>query len=162
MAFDQFLTLNDIEGEAADETYKGQIDVLSWSWGASQSGSMHVGGGGGSGKAAFQDIAVTKWVDKSSPSLMDCVAQGRHIEEATLVVRKAGGKEKLEYLRIEMKGVLITSLSTGGSAGEDRLTENLTINFREYTLKYQPQDEKGAKKGGEVASGFNIAEGKAS
>jgi type VI protein secretion system component Hcp len=71
MAVDMFLKLsNDIKGESQDHKHKDEIDVLAWSWGVSQSGTFHQGGGGGSGKASFQDISVTKYVDKASNGLL--------------------------------------------------------------------------------------------
>lgn len=144
MAVDMFLKLTDIEGEAKDDEHTNEIDVLAWSWGLSQSGTFHMGGGGGSGKANFQDISITKYVDKASMTLMGYIATGKHIAEATLVVRKAGGDKPLEYIKIEMKQVMVTSVSTGGSGGEDQLTENITLNFAQVATFYKPQTEKGA------------------
>ncbi len=143
MALDQFLELKgEIKGESQDDSHKEWIDVLSWSWGASNAGSFHVGGGGGSGKANFQDMSFTKWIDKSSPELWLYCANGDHFDEATLVVRKAG-KKPLEYLIIKMHKVLVTSISTGGSGGEDRLTENITLNFAESEILYTEQKPTG-------------------
>lgn len=145
MAVDMFLKIaGEIAGEAQDSAHKGEIDVLAWSWGLSNSGSFHVGGGGGSGKANFQDISITKYVDVSSHSLQLFCANGDHFDDATLVIRKAG-KKPLEYITIKMKKVLITSVSTGGSGGEDRLTENVTLNFAqvEYIYKEQKPDGSG-------------------
>lgn len=157
MAVDMFLDLDKIKGESQDKTWKDKIDVLAWSWGMSQSGTMHSGGGGGSGKANFQDISITKWIDKSSTDLMKACSKGDHINTAKLVVRKAGSTP-LEYITIELKGVLISSISTGGSGGEDRLTENVTLNFKEFKVKYQPQKADGSKDGGVLEHGFNIAQ----
>ncbi|RYY32018.1 MAG: type VI secretion system tube protein Hcp, partial [Sphingomonadales bacterium] len=123
----------------------------------SNSGSVHVGGGAGAGKANFQDISLTKYIDKSSPTLLDHAAKGTHIDEAKLVVRKAGGTP-LEYVVITMNECMITSLSTGGSGGEDRLTENVSINFAKVAVDYQEQETSGAKKGGPVMFKYNIAE----
>ena len=147
MSLDQFLALEKIEGEAQDDAHANEIDVLSWSWGMSQSGSMHVGGGGGAGKASFLDLSVTKWVDAATSTLMLYIAKGTHIPTATLVVRKAGDKP-LEYVKITMTDVLVTSLSTGGSGGEDRLTENLTLNFAEVKVEYQKQKPDGSGEAG--------------
>lgn len=144
MAVDMFLKLEGIEGESQDDSHPKEIDVLAWSWGMSQSGTFHSGGGGGAGKANFQDISITKYIDKSSMTLMQKVASGDHIPSATLIVRKAGGKTPLEYLKIDMTEVMITSVSTGGSGGEDRLTENVTLNFRHVASHYKPQTDKGA------------------
>lgn len=143
MAVDMFLKIEgEISGESKDGTHKGDIDVLAWSWGLSNSGSFHVGGGGGSGKANFQDVSVTKWVDLSSPILQLYCANGDHFDKATLVVRKAG-KKPLEYIIITMTKVMITSVSTGGSGGEDKLTENVTLNFEQVEVKYTEQKDTG-------------------
>jgi type VI secretion system secreted protein Hcp len=143
MAVDMFLKLDGIEGESQDKVHAKSIDVLAWSWGLSQSGCFHAGGGGGSGKANFQDISVTKYVDKSSMTLMGKIATGQHIEKAKLIVRKAGGTAPIEYVVIEMEKVMVTSLSTGGSGGEDKLTENISLNFAIAKVSYLPQKADG-------------------
>jgi type VI secretion system secreted protein Hcp len=140
-----------IKGETQDSAQKaaGDVDVLAWSWGASNSGSFHSGGGGGAGKANFQDISFTKYLDKASPALLVALAKGSHIPTAKLLVRKAGeGQQK--YLEITMTKVLVTSVSTGGSGGEDRLTENVTLNFAEVKFEYFLQNEKGVTASGGV------------
>ena len=141
MALDMFINMGaNIKGESADKEQgaKGDIDVLAWSWGMSQSGTTHMGGGGGAGKANFQDLSFTKYVDSASNALMTALAKGTHIEKCELLVRKAGdGQQK--YIHITMEEVLVTSLSTGGSGGEDRLTENVTLNFAEVKFSYVPQ-----------------------
>jgi type VI secretion system secreted protein Hcp len=143
MAVDMFLDIEgEIKGESQDKTHKDEIDVLAWSWGMSQSGSFHSGGGGGAGKASFQDISVTKWIDKSSPVLMLYCSNGDHFKSAKLTCRKAG-KTPLEYLTISMKKVLVTSVSTGGSGGEDKLTENVSLNFAQVLVKYIEQKDDG-------------------
>jgi type VI secretion system secreted protein Hcp len=121
----------------------------------SQSGTFHTGGGGGAGKVNVQDLSLTKYVDKASSNLMLFCSNGDHIDEATLYVRKAG-KTPLEYIIIEMKKIIVTSVSTGGSGGEDRLTENITLNFAHVKVDYQEQDDKGAKKGGPVTYLWDI------
>jgi type VI secretion system secreted protein Hcp len=122
----------------------------------SQSGSTHMGGGGGAGKASFQDLSFTKYIDSSSNALMNSLAKGTHIDAVTLLVRKAGeGQQK--YILITMNEVLVTSISTGGSGGEDRLTENVTLNFGKVAFAYTPQDSKGTVAGDKTFT-WNIAE----
>jgi type VI secretion system secreted protein Hcp len=143
MAVDMFLDLgSEIKGESKDDKHKGTIDVLSWSWGMSQSGSFHVGGGGGAGKVNIQDLSLTKYVDSASPNLMLYCSNGDHFEKGTLIVRKAG-KNPLEYLRITMEKIMVTTVSTGGSGGEDRLTENVTLNFAKVKVEYREQKDDG-------------------
>jgi type VI secretion system secreted protein Hcp len=152
---DMFIKIGDIEGESVDSKHKGEIDVLAWSWGMSNSGTFHQGGGGGAGKANVQDLSFTKYIDKSSPDLMLATCNGKHLADATLVVRKAGEKP-LEYLTITLTDVLITSLSTGGSGGEDRLTENVTLNFAHVKVDYKEQTKSGVG-GATPTMSYNIA-----
>lgn len=111
MAVDIFLKIEEppIKGEARDDKHKEEIDVLAWSWGLSNSGSAHVGGGAGAGKVNVQDLSITKYIDSGSPELALSTASGRHHKKATLTVRKAGGDNPVEYLKIHMTEVLITS-----------------------------------------------------
>jgi type VI secretion system secreted protein Hcp len=141
MAVDMFLKLGDLKGESVDASHKDEIDVLAWSWGMSQSGTTHTGGGGGAGKASFQDLNLTKYVDRTSVKLIEGVATGKHFPSAVLVVRKSGDKP-VEYLKITLEDVIITSLSTGGSGGETQLTENVSLNFRKFKVEYVPVNPK--------------------
>jgi type VI secretion system secreted protein Hcp len=155
MAVDMFLKLDDVKGESVDSKHKNETDVLAWSWGMSQSGTTHVGSGGGAGKVSVNDLSITKYVDKGSPVLMISCCNGKPFKQGVLTVRKAG-ETALEYLKITMKEVLVTSVSTGGSGGEDRLTENVSLNFAEFKVEYTPQKADGS---GEAAieGAWNIA-----
>lgn len=145
MAMDMFLKIESppIKGESKDDKHKEEIDVLAWSWGAHNSGSAQLGGGAGAGKVSVQDLSITKYIEKSSTDLMLSTCNGQHHDTVTLVVRKAG-TNPVEYVKITMTEVLITSLSTGGSGGEDRLTENVSLNFAKFKLEYTPQKADGS------------------
>ena len=155
MASDMFIKVGDIKGESVDSAHKDEIDILSWSWGMSQSGTMHRGGGGGGGKANVQDLTFTKWVDKATPNLMLFCCTGKHYPQAVLTLRKAGDKP-VEYLIITMTDVLITSVTTGGAGGEDALTEQVSLTFSKVKTAYQPQKKDGSKDGGPVEMMFDI------
>ena len=158
MAVDIFLHLEGIKGEAQDDKYKDDIDVLAWSWGASQSGTTHMGSGSGAGKVAVQDLSITKYIDKSSPTLFQHCANGKHITKGKLIIRKAGEKP-LDYLTVEINDIIVTHVSMGGSGSEDRLTENVTLNFAQYHLKYAVQSADGSK-GTEIEHKFHVAQNK--
>ncbi len=142
MAVDIQLKITGVDGESVVAGHEGEIDVLSWDWGMSQSGSMHVGGGGGAGRVNVNDISVTKYVDKATPKLMRACCNGEHLPEATLTVRKAG-KDAVDYLKIKMKAVMVSSLQTGSSGGDDRITEHVSFNFAKFECAYTPQKEDG-------------------
>lgn len=149
MAVDMFLELEGVKGETVDKVYKSKnaMDLLAWSWGISNTGSFHSGSGGGSGKASFQDISFTKYIDKATTDLMYSCASGKHYTKGVITVRKAGDTP-LEYMKITMEKILVSSYSTGGSGGEDRLTENVAINFAKVKIEYFMQNEKGGKETG--------------
>ncbi|HXU81311.1 MAG TPA: type VI secretion system tube protein Hcp [Polyangia bacterium] len=165
MAADMFLKLGDIAGDSADgvkappskKEHKGEIDVLAWSWGMSQSASTHFGSGGGSGKVNVQDISITKRIDKSSPNLVKFCCQGKHFDKATLTVRKAGTEAPIEYFVIKMEDVLISSVQTGGAAAADQLTEQISLNFGSFDVIWTEQAKEGGA-GASIPGGFNIAQ----
>ncbi|KLD69619.1 Hcp family type VI secretion system effector [Xanthomonas pisi] len=152
MAFDMHLKFKGggvaIEGSSGHSKHKGEIPVLAWSWGASNSGDLHsAGGSSGGGKAHVQDISLTKYVDKSSNALLQAACTGARLEEAWLYVTNATG-EQTDYVTLHLSnGVLVTSVSTGGSGGEDRLTENITLHFGKFQYSFQPQKPDGSADG---------------
>jgi len=153
-----FLKIDGIEGESRDSKHKNEIQILSFSVGASQPGSAGIGGGSGVGKAQFQDLHVTKYVDKASPKLFEALATGKHTPTVTLVCRKAGG-EQHEYLKWTLSEVLVSSIQISGSGGEATPSESITMNFAKIEVEYKAQDEKGGLTG-VVKAGWNLAENK--
>lgn len=143
MAVDYFLKLGDIKGESQDDKHKDEIDVLQWSWGVSNAGTGHLGSGAGAGKANFQDLAITKYLDKASPNLLMKCATGEHIKEALLTCRKAGGKSPVDYLKVKLEGVFVTHVAEAGHGGDERQTESVTLHFSRVELDYAPQKEDG-------------------
>lgn len=140
-----FIKIDGHDGEGEDDDHKGWIDILSWSWGMSQSANTHMGGGGGQSQASVQDLSFVKFVDKSTPALMDSSLVGKHIAKAELHCTKASGDNKaLEYIIIKMDDIIISSVSTGGSGGEDRMTENVSLNFAKVEYQYTVQTKQGA------------------
>jgi type VI secretion system secreted protein Hcp len=155
MADDIFLKIGDIKGGSVDAKHAGEIDVLAWSWGMSQSGTTHAGTGSGAGKVSVQDLSVTKYTDAATAPLVLACCSGKHYPEAKLTVRQAGAKP-LEFLKITLKEVLVKSLTLGEPDSQSRVTENLTLNFAEFKLEYTPQKADGSA-GAAITAGWNIA-----
>lgn len=146
MAVDMFLKLDGIKGESKDSKHKDEIHIESFSWGMNQTGASATQGGGGAGKVSVHDISFTKPVDISSTGLMLACCQGKHIKSGLLTVRKAGDKP-LEYLKIKLSDLLITSVQEAGHGG-DILNENVTLNFAKFEVEYQEQLADGSGKPG--------------
>jgi len=141
MASDIFAKIGDIKGESPDDKHKDEIEVLSYSWGVTNAGSMAHGTGGGEGKATFHDMSFVHNIDKASPVLMQACATGTHYKEATITHRKAG-KGQHEYLVIKMNDVIVTGVTHGGSS--DGHSENVSLAFAKVNVEYKPQKADGS------------------
>ena len=150
-----FLKLDGIDGEVQDRVHDKEIEVLAWSWGATQSGVTETGAGRGGGKANIHDLYFTKYIDSSTHSLMQKIFTGDDIATGTLVVRTAGA-EPFEYLKIIMTSIRVKSLSTGGSTDDDRLAENVSLSFKTVSIEYVPLKQHG-QGGTAVTAGWDIA-----
>jgi type VI secretion system secreted protein Hcp len=142
MAFDAFLKIEGIKGESTDKGHPDEIEISSFSWGVTNTGSASSGGGGGAGKAVAQDFQFTSGLSKASPSLMLACATGRHFQTATLTCRKAGGSNEVEFLKIKLSDVIVSSYQTGGEAGGDAdvPTDQFSLNFAKIDFLYtQPR-----------------------
>jgi type VI secretion system secreted protein Hcp len=139
-----YLQIQGVSGES--EAFPGAIDIQSYSWGVSQTGSFSSGGGGGTGKVSIQDFHFTKYCDKSSPSLMDRCCSGTHFPTVKLVIVRQsdppsdGTPASTQYLTYTLEDCLISSFSIGGSSsGEPVPVEEFSLNFTKIEFKYQSQ-----------------------
>ncbi len=151
---DIYLKIDGIDGEAQDSKHTNEIEVLSFSWGVSNSGSGAVGTGSGSSRASLSDLSIMKHVDKASPGLFLACCTGKHLPTATLSVRKAGGDAPVEYLKYDLTEVYISSVQTSGSDGGGIATESASLNFSKMEVTYTPQTATGTADAG-IPKWFN-------
>jgi type VI secretion system secreted protein Hcp len=143
MAADFFLKIDGIPGESIDSKHKDEIELASWSWGESQTGSAAKGGGLGAGKVQMQDFHFAMGTNKASPKLFLNCANGMHIKKAELTCRKAGG-DQLEYLKFFFEDLLVSSFQIGASGGGDGLPmEQVSFNFTKIKFQYAAQKADG-------------------
>lgn len=154
MAQDIFLKIAGIDGESQDSAHKDEIDVSSWTWQVLQESNMQQGSGGGSGKATVKDLSFVHNVDRASPNLMKYCLTGKHIPEAKLTVRKAGGTP-LEYLKLTMTDVVITNVQPAGSSKDEIIKEQVSMAFAKIKHEYIVQNQQGGS-GGAVTAGYDI------
>ena len=149
-----YIKFDGIPGESTDEKHKGEVEVVSWDWGLSNSSP---GGavGGGPGKAQFQDFRFVKSVDSTSPELFLRCASGRHIPKAVFYARKSG--EGFDYLKIAMEHVGLSSFSQAG--GGEVPMENLSFNFSKMDITHTPLLRDGSA-GTPITAGWDLAVGK--
>jgi type VI secretion system secreted protein Hcp len=158
MPQDIFIKIGDIQGEAQDKSHKGEIDVLCFNWGVSN--SLQPGAWAGKGpdtKGSVTDLSFKKQADRATPDLLVSCFNGKKFDKVTLTVRKAGDKP-LEYMVYTLGNVRITSVSQEGKPEDPRLIENVSLNFAAINFNYKEQNEKGAV-GATPSGGIDVAAG---
>lgn len=132
MALDMFIKVGPIVGETTDPAHSGELAVLAYTWGVSNSVAA---GGGGAGRALAQDLSFTTYYSKASPVLFLACAMGKLFDSAVLSVRTTGAGA-FDQIEIRLENVPVSSVSMGGSGGEDKLTENYTLSFGRIIFNY--------------------------
>mgnify|MGYP001255393445 CR=1 FL=1 len=142
-AADIFMNVAGIEGESTSKGHEKEIMVDSWKLELSNTVIREGGGGARAGKVKFNDIQITKKIDKSTPLLMLAASSGQHIPQVVLKISKRSGNTASDYLVITLKDVLISSINVSGDNNNDQMNEELTINFSEIQFAYTPQKPDG-------------------
>ena len=144
-AVDYFLKFDGIKGESTDSKHKDEIDIESWTWGATSARPAgSAGAGAGAGKVAMQDFHFVMKLNAASPALLKACATGQHIKLATLTSRKAG-KSQQEYLTFKFHDVLVSSYQTGGSEHAEVVPmDSVSFNFAKIEIEYKPQKPDGS------------------
>lgn len=153
---DAFLKVGDIKGESTDDKHKEWIEILSYSWGATQQASavQSSSGGGTVHRADFMDFSITKLLDSATPTLFLKCAKGEHIKEVILELCRAGG-DKLKFMEYKMSNVIISNVSVGGSGGADS-TESVSFNYGKIEQTYVKQKRSDGTGGGNVPAGWDL------
>ena len=131
-----FLKIDGIDGESRDAKHKGEIEIESFSWGASSPQASTPGGGGAAGRVTMQDFTFTTTVTKASPKLLLALVERRRIKTALLTVRRAGGQQQ-DFLKVTMSDVAISSWKQ--EAGAELPMDNVSMNFGKLQIAYTGQ-----------------------
>ncbi len=142
---DYYLKIDGITGESQADGFKDQMQIESWSFGASNSGSAGQGTGMGVGKASMQDFHFVVQNGKASLQLFLATCKGNHINQATLECRKTGGDgSPYTYYKVIFNDLVLSSFQTGGSNGSQVLPmEQVSFHFSKITMEYYQQATSG-------------------
>ena len=148
MAVDMFLKIDGVDGESSSIKHKGEIEILSFSWGVTNTGSHSGGGGGGAGKTEVKDFSIVKAMGPASPVLMEKCCTGQHIPDVTItLVNKEKGDT---FYVIKLSDCLISSYQTAGNgAGGAPPMDEVSFNFTRMELQ-----SSGKNGGTQVSCGF--------
>jgi type VI secretion system secreted protein Hcp len=150
-----FLKLAGVEGEAQDSEHPKEIELQSFSWGASNSSSFAHGTGSGIGKGHVSDIVVTKFTDKSSTILFQNCTTGKTMTDGTVTLVKLQDEVKIPYLKIHLSNVVVTSFQMSAAGNGQLPMESVTLHFAKFKQTYKVQEDTGAA-GGEAEFAWDI------
>lgn len=136
-----FLKLDGVPGDSTDAAHKGEIQLLAFAWGASNTGSSS-GGGAGAGKVTFSDFNFTASTSKASPLLMLNTATGKRLASALVTVsRKARGASQ-DFIKIELSDVLVTGYHQSAS-NNDTPVDSASLSFAKIEYSFVSQSANG-------------------
>jgi len=142
VAVNAYLSIKGVEGPSTSKPK--HIDILSFSWGVSQTSVYGAGASGKeakAGRADFSNLTIMKVLDKTTPLLADACASGDIIPEVYIVYDKPVGDKQEDYFRIYLKDALITSIQLSGS--NENPTESVSFAFQSVEIAYRPEKEDG-------------------
>ncbi|WP_407314961.1 Hcp family type VI secretion system effector [Pseudomonas sp. nanlin1] len=159
MAFDAFIEIPEIPGEAIDEKYCNWIEILGYNFGVSQSVSATASSAGGasSGRTNVTNFTFTKYLDSASCKLMEAGCSGQHIREVKMALCRAGA-DKLKYYEIVLEEVIIADYAQSASSGIP--VEIVQLNYGRIKATYTRQQRADGTPGGNVAGGWDRIENK--
>jgi len=139
MPSDYYLLIAGVNGESQAQGMTNNIELDSWSWGASNPASLG-GKGLAAGKPSLADLSVTFSLEAGSFTMVKDLVTGAHVATTTFTGRKTGGGgTPYNYLVITLTNCFITSFSTGGgSTGTP--SASLSIAYEKIQYQYYTQD----------------------
>lgn len=157
MSAQMFLKLDGIAGQTTVEGVAKQIECLSFSHGISH--PMTFGPSNAArtaGRPNHQDFIITKYLDESSPKLIEHCNRGEDVKTATFTFSQSDGPSgKVTPLWVvTMTKAIINSISTGGG-GSEIPVETLTLNYTTIKWEFKAQTEDATKKG-TAATGWDL------
>ena len=154
MAVNAYLIIEDRPGPSSSKP--DAIDILSFSFGCSNTSTYGAGSSGResrAGRADVSNLTIMKVTDKTSPLLFDDCASGNILTKATLLYDKPMGDSQEDYFKVELEDVLITSWQVSGSA--ENPVESVSLAFEKVKVCYNPEDDAG-KLQGFIEKGFDL------
>lgn len=154
MAFDAYIHIAEITGEALDQQYANWIEIVGYKFGASQSTSATASSAGGasSGRTTLTNFTFTKYLDSASCKLLEASCAGQHLKEVKLVVCRAG-TDKLKYYEIVLEEVIIADYAQSASSGVPM--EVVQLNYGRIKTTYTRQKRLDGSAGGNVTGGWD-------
>jgi type VI secretion system secreted protein Hcp len=144
---DHFLRLDGINGESLDSNHQDEIEIFSWAWDLKNKAPPTLTGQDAAKQTEINHMVIEKFYDKSSVTLVNFCALGKHIPEGQITCRKNNGDQKVEFLTIVLKKIKVESIKWAGRGAEVHgLPETVELSFLKFELHYKTQIASGVLK----------------
>lgn len=147
MAFDTYMDVAGIPGEATADGFKEKIEIYSWSWGGSAPVTVGPGTTGiSASRPSISSFNVMKKTDIASSKLFNAMCLGSHLATIKVSMRKqTGAAGQQAFLIYDFEECMVESLQwSGSSGGDDTPTESVSFAFAKVTMEYKPQNADGS------------------
>jgi type VI secretion system secreted protein Hcp len=154
VAVNAYLYVDGVEGPSTSK--ENHIDILSFSWGVSQTSTYGSGASGKeakAGRADFSTLTIMKVLDKTTPFLVDHCSSGDILDEVYILYDKPAGDKQDDYFRIYLKDALITNVQLSGS--NENPTESVSFAFQAVEVAYRPEKDDGSLDGA-IPKGYDL------
>ncbi len=154
MAFDAYLQIDNIAGEALDDRYTNWIEITGYSFAVNQSTSATASSSGGasSGRTSLTNFTFTKFLDSASCKLLEASCSGQHLKEVKIAICRAG-TDKLKYYEVVLEEVIIADYSQTASSGIP--IEVIQLNYGRIKTTYIRQKRSDGSGSGNVTGGWD-------
>jgi type VI secretion system secreted protein Hcp len=157
-ALDNFyLKIADVPGDSRVRGHEGELQVLTFAWGVSNSGSFSSGGGGGAGKAQVTPFQFTARSSVASPKLFLAAVTGEHLSGAQLSVERRGVNR--QFIKIVLSEVLVSSYEIADDPAGGAPLDVVTLAWAKISYSFTPQTTSGAL-GTPVIGGWDVTKNK--
>jgi type VI secretion system secreted protein Hcp len=154
MAVNAYLIIDTIPGPSTSKT--NAVDVLSFSFGTSQTATYGTGASGKeakAGRADFSNLAIMKVTDKTTPFLFEACVKASVLKSVQLLYDKPVNGTQQDYFKITLGDAIVTSCQQSGSS--ENPTESVSFAFQSIEVAYAAENDDGTL-GSFVPKGFSL------
>ena len=155
------MKVKDVPGQTQLNGYADHMELFSFSHGISQHVTANVSNTDRTtGRPMHQDFAVTKDVDKATPSLLQGCNEAKVYSEVLITIGRNDSGAVVKLFTYKLEDCIISSMSVSGGGGGKPI-ETITFNYSRIEWTYYAQKEEGGAGGNAVAK-WDVSLNKAS
>jgi type VI secretion system secreted protein Hcp len=132
-----FLKIQEIKGDARPKSHENEIEIVSWSWGQTQSVFPSEARKSG-GSVSMRDLQFTAVTGAASSQLLLHCAAAKRLKSAILTCEQDRGNTRHKYLTVTLSNVVISSFDIEGSSGADLPLDRVTLKFTKLEFAFTP------------------------